>query len=127
MSTRTPVRVEAYMSAPVETAPPGTGLVEAAARMREAEVKALVVTGDPRSIVTSTDVVDAVAEGKDPSALSVAEVATPVEATVSPDGYLQEAASRMLREDVSHLPVVEGDELVGMLSKTDVTASRSEL
>ena len=57
--------------------------------------------------------------------VSVAEAGTTVDATAAPEDFLQEAASRMLREDVSHLPVIADDDLVGMLSKTDVTDSQS--
>lgn len=113
------------MSSPVETVPPDTPLVEAAGRMRDANIRAVVVTTDPLSIVTSTDVVDAVADGRVPSELSVTDVATEVTTTAAPDQSLRTAASLMLRNDSSHLPVTEDGSLVGMLSKTDVTQSRS--
>lgn len=125
MSTRDPVRVADYMSSPVETVPPETPLVEAAGRMRDANIRAVVVTDDPLSILTSTDVVAAVADGRAPSELSVTDVATEVTATVGPDQSLRAAASLMLRHDSSHLPVTDDGALVGMLSKTDVTQSRS--
>jgi CBS domain-containing protein len=125
MSTRTPVRVEEYMSTPVETVPGDASLVEAARRMREQNIKALVVETEPLSIVTSTDVVDAVAAGENTAELAVTDATTDVILTVAPDQFRHEAASKMLAEDISHLPVTEGDDLVGMLTKTDVTESRS--
>jgi CBS domain-containing protein len=125
MATRQP-RVEEYMSSPVETVPAQRPLAEAAAQMRAEDINALVVPGDPYAIVTSTDVTAAVAEGRDPAELTVGDVATEEVETAEPDQFLQEVAAVMLQAGISHLPVVEDGELIGMLSKTDIAASRSE-
>lgn len=114
------------MSSPVETVSPEAPLQKAANLMREQNIKALVVPSDSYAIVTSTDVTATVADGHDPTEVTVEDVATAEVETVEPDQYLQEAAAVMLRKDISHLPVVESGELIGMLSKTDITASRSE-
>ena len=52
--------------------------------------------------------------------LIVEEVMTPSPATVSLDALVVEAARCMLAEDVGSLPVVEGEDLVGVITDRDV-------
>ena len=114
-------RVEDLMSTPLLTIGRDATVVEAAARMREHEVNALIVTTSPPSIVTSTDVLDAVAEGLDTSELPVSEIMTRSVETVPPDLRLEEAAAMMTNFGINHLPVVD-DDFVGMISSTDIAA-----
>ncbi|WP_336037473.1 cyclic nucleotide-binding/CBS domain-containing protein [Halobacterium yunchengense] len=112
------------MSTPLETIAPEETVTEAARRMRDGDVSALVVTTTSRSIVSSTDVIDAVAEGRDTSSLAVRDVMTENVETASPDLYMEEAAAMMTTYGIKHLPVVD-DDYVGMVSSTDVTAHLS--
>ncbi|MFC6943200.1 CBS domain-containing protein [Salinirubellus sp. GCM10025818] len=114
-------RVEDLMSTPLLTIGRNATVVEAAAKMREHEVNALIVTTSPPSIVTSTDVLDAVAEGLDTSELPVSEIMTRSVETVPPDLRLEEAAAMMTNFGINHLPVVD-DDFVGMISSTDIAA-----
>jgi CBS domain-containing protein len=113
--------VEEIMSTPLLTIRRDATLVEAAVKMRENEVSALIVTTAPPSIITSTDVLDAVAEGKDTSELMVSDVMTGSVETVPPDLRIEEAAAMMTNFGINHLPVVD-DDFVGMISSTDITA-----
>jgi len=117
-------RVADLMSTPLLTVSPDATVVEAAATMREREVSALVVTTAPPSIITSTDVLDAVAEGREVADLRVSDVMTASVETVPPDLRLEEAAAMMTNFGISHLPVVDED-FVGMVSSTDITARLS--
>lgn len=120
------VRVEEVMSTPLETISKRATIMEAANTMRENGINALVVTTSPPSIVTSTDVLDATAEGHDPSELQVADVMTTSVETVSPDLFLEEIAAMMTSLGINHFPVVDvNDEYIGMISSTDVTAHLS--
>ncbi|MFC6794013.1 CBS domain-containing protein [Halobaculum halobium] len=109
------------MSTPLETIAKDATVREAARRMRAKNINALVVVTTPRAIVSNTDVVDAVAEGRDVSSLRVEDVMTTDVETVTPDLYMQEVAEMMTTYGIKHLPVVDGD-YVGMISSTDVTA-----
>ena len=122
MSART--RVADVMSTPLETIAEDATVQEAARRMREEEISALVVLTTPRSIVSSTDVLAAVAEGKDTSELLVSDVMTTDVETVSPELYMEEVAAMMTTYGIKHLPVVD-DDYVGMVSSTDVAAHLS--
>lgn len=124
MTTEKRASVEELMSTPLVTISPDRTLVEAARKMRERDISALLVTTTPPSIVTSTDVLGAVARGHDTSELDVADVMTESVETVPPDLGLGEAAAMMETFGIKHLPVVE-DDYVGMISSTDITAHLS--
>ncbi|MFB6218590.1 MAG: cyclic nucleotide-binding/CBS domain-containing protein [Halobacteriaceae archaeon] len=116
--------VRDVMSTPLETISGDATVLAATRRMREEDINALVVPATPRAIITSTDVLDVVAEGRDVSAVTVAEVMTTDIETVTPDLYMEEVAAMMDTYGINHLPVVDGD-YVGMVSSTDVTAHLS--
>lgn len=121
MNEERETRVEDLMSTPLRTIAPDATVAEAAAEMRRYEISALVVTTSTPGIVTSTDVLDVVASGEDPSSLLVSDVMTASVETVPPDLRLEEAAAMMTNFGISHLPVVD-DDFVGMVSSTDIAA-----
>lgn len=124
MSTTDRPTVEDVMSTPLETISKDATVREAARKMREEDISALVVTTSPRAIVSSTDVLDAVAAGDDVNELLVSDVMTTEVETAAPDLYMEEVAAMMTNYDINHLPVVD-DDYVGMISSTDVTAQLS--
>lgn len=109
------------MSTPLETISTDSTVMEAVRRMREKDINALVVSTTPRAIISSTDVLDAVADGRDVSALLVEDVMTSDVETATPDLYMEEVAAMMTTYDIKHLPVVD-DDYVGMVSSTDIMA-----
>ena len=112
------------MSTPLETIATDATVQKAARRMEAENISALVVRTTPRSIISSSDVMAAVAEGRDTSQLRVADVMTTDVETATPDLYMEEAAAMMTTYAIKHLPVVD-DDYVGMVSSTDVTAHLS--
>ncbi|WP_193569259.1 MULTISPECIES: cyclic nucleotide-binding/CBS domain-containing protein [Halostella] len=124
MSDTDRTTVEDVMSTPLETIAEDATVMEAAQLMEDKEISALVVRTTPRSIVSSTDVLRAVAEGRDTSKLTVSDVMTTDVETAAPDLYMEEVAAMMTNYGIKHLPVVE-DDYVGMVSSTDVTAHLS--
>jgi CBS domain-containing protein len=116
--------VEDVMSTPLETISPDASVMEAAQRMEEHDISALVVPTTPRSIISSTDVLGAVADGRDTSELAVSDVMTTDVETATPDLYMEEVAAMMTTYGIKHLPVVD-DDYVGMVSSTDVAAHLS--
>ncbi|WP_338729561.1 CBS domain-containing protein [Haladaptatus sp. DJG-WS-42] len=121
MSSKDKVMVRDVMSTPLETISKGATVMEAAKQMREKDINALVVETTPRAIISSTDVLDAVADGRDISTLTVADVMTTNVETATPTLYMEEVAAMMTSYGIKHLPVVDGD-YVGMVSSTDVMA-----
>lgn len=117
-------RVHEVMSTPLETIDPHASLRDAARRMHDSDISALVVTTSRRAIVTQSDVISAVANGLDPNETPVSDVMTEDVETVTPDLLMEEVAAMMTMYGVKHLPVVE-DDYVGMVSSTDVAAHLS--
>lgn len=125
MSAGERVTVADVMSTPLETIAEDATVREAAELMRSKDINALVVQTTTRAIVSSTDVLDAVADGRNVSELRVADVMTTGVETASPDNYMEEVAAMMTTYGIKHLPVVD-DDYVGMVSSTDVTAHLSD-
>ena len=118
-------RVADIMSTPIETISRDASASDAAERMRAEDISALLVTTSTPSIVTSTDILDAVAAGRDTSELSVQELMTESVETVPPTIRVGEAAAMMTTFGIKHLPVVEDGDYVGIISSTDITAQLS--
>ena len=57
---------------------------------------------------------------------SVADLVSRVSSTISPSEPLIAALERMLEEGSEHLAVVEGDQVVGILTKTDILRAGAE-
>lgn len=114
-------QVREVMSSPLETISVDASVREAAERMRDGDISALVVTTGGGCIVTQSDLVAAVADGRDPTETRVRDVMTEAVETVTPDLLMEEVAAMMTMYDVKHLPVVD-DDYVGMISSTDVAA-----
>jgi CBS domain-containing protein len=117
-------RVSEIMSTPLETIGASEPLREAARRMAGDDVSALIVTTGGGCIVTQSDIVGAVAAGRDLDDTVVRDVMTENVETVTPDLMMEEVAAMMTMYGVKHLPVVD-DDYVGMVSSTDVAAQLS--
>ena len=111
------------MSDVVLTINPGHTLREAAQAMAGRGVGAAVVI-DPEQpgpgIITERDVLQSVARGQDPSAERVADHLSPELTFASPEWSLERAAEAMVRGGFRHLVVVDGGEMVGVLSMRDI-------
>jgi CBS domain-containing protein len=103
---------------------PETSLREVAELMAAEDVGAIPVLDGDRvtAVITDRDIViRAVAQGKDPRGMPVAEIASTDLVTVRGDQDLSDALRLMAQNQVRRLPVVEdGDRLIGILSQADV-------
>ena len=66
------------------------------------------------------------AEGKDPATTEVREAFTTEPTMLAPDESLDEAVDALRDAHVRRLPVVEGSEVVGILSIGDLALARDE-
>lgn len=123
MTDRTTL-VEEAMTETLEIVQPDAAVSTAAAEMRNRGLGALLVTTTPPAIVTKSDILDAVADGRDPTTTSVKTVMTQPAETVPPDCPLNEAAAMMTTFGTDHIPVAD-DDFLGMVSMADVTARES--
>ena len=96
----------------------------AAKMMRDEDVGLAPIVEGERLIGALTDrdiAIRVVAEGRDPEATTVREVASQELVTVDPQQGLDEALRLMAEHQVRRLPVVEEDgRLVGVLAQADV-------
>ena len=111
------------MTEVVVTVGPGHTLREAAATMWDRRVGAAVVL-DPEAqgpgVVTERDILRAVAQGRNPDEERVGDHLTSNLTFARPDWSLEQAAQAMVRGGFRHLVVVDGSELVGILSMRDI-------
>ncbi len=117
------MQVQDVMTQATVTESAADSLRSAAERMWRQQTGSLLVTDGGRliGIITERDVLRAVALGADPDRSSVDEVMTAEVFTVRPDMPLQEAAREMATRWIRHLPVVQGGQVLGVVSTRDVT------
>lgn len=100
----------------------GTSVHEAARLIREHNIGSVLVMDGERleGIVTVADMAyRVVAEGLDPDKTSLAEVMTANPDTISRDSAAIEALRMMQDGGYRHLPVVDGDKVIGVVSRRD--------
>lgn len=103
----------------VITCSPNEKLGRAAALLADEEVGAIPVleSGKMVGIVSERDICHAMAEyGNHAHKLTVADIMTRDVIVCEPDDTVNEAMAMMSRHQIRHLPVVEDDELIGMIN-----------
>src|SRR4051812_46296934 len=117
------------MSTMVLSVGPGHTLRQAACLMSERGVGAAVVV-DPESagpgIITERDLLEVIGAGQDPDVETVGDHLTPDLVFAGPDWSLEQAATEMIRRRFRHLIVVDGSEIVGVLSMRDIVRCWTE-
>ena len=110
-----------HMSRDLLSVAPDLSLTEVAQRMVERDIGAALVTEGDRlvGILTERDVLRAVAKGIGEDT-TVADWMTADPDTMTPDETTEHAAVLMIHGGFRHLPLMEGDEVVGMLSIRDL-------
>ncbi|MET0136010.1 MAG: CBS domain-containing protein [Kibdelosporangium sp.] len=102
----------------------GSTVREAAQLLAEAGVGAMPICGADnrlKGMVTDRDiVVKVLAEGKDPRAVKVSELAQGEVVTIGADDEVTQIMDTMSKYKVRRLPVIDGDDLVGIISQADV-------
>ncbi|BAM70729.1 MULTISPECIES: CBS domain-containing protein [unclassified Methanothermobacter] len=75
-------------------------------------------------IVTTWDVLEAIAEGDDLAEVKVWEVMERDLVTISPRATIKEAAEKMVKNVVWRLLVEKDDEIIGVISATDILRAK---
>lgn len=116
------MKIEAFYSSMTVIAHEWESLVDAASRMRFNDVGSAAVIRDGKvaGILTERDLTRALADGTDATVATVSDYMTPDPIVISPDTDAKEAARMMTDMGVRHLPVVEEDWLVGLVSARDI-------
>ncbi len=117
------ILVRDIMSKDVRKARNDTPAQEIIATMSKYDVDAIVVvqSGRPQGIITTRDIlVRMVEQCLAPKAVIAREIYTNPLVTIQETATVEEAAKLMLRWKIKHLPVVQDDRLVGMLTYKEI-------
>lgn len=105
-------------------------LQEAAQKMKDLDVGALPICGEDnrlKGVVTDRDIViKCLATGGDPRTVTAGELAEGKPVTIGADDSVDEAMTTMTDHQVRRLPVIDGHDLVGMISQADLARSLPE-
>jgi CBS domain-containing protein len=120
--------VGSAMNVRVVSVRPDETVQVAIARMMEEGIGAVVVCEGPRlvGIFTERDVLRLAAEGPEFGSARLEDVMTRSPVTVEPDVHIVDAARMMGERGIRHLPVVEGENLHGVVGIRDVLRSLVE-
>ncbi len=127
------MRVGDLMHTNLRTVDPDATIAEAVAILSDGHVSGLPVVDGRRhvlGVITASDVVTAIAEAESPrdrerlfEATRVREIMTPRPQVVTADLNVAEAARTMLYLEMHRLFVVEGPELIGVISQSDIAGA----
>jgi CBS domain-containing protein len=107
-------------------------LRDAAAKMAQLDVGSLPICGEDdrlKGMLTDRDiVVKALAQGKDPGSTKAGElgVGDGKTVTIGADDSIEEALRTMIDHKVRRLPVIDGRQLVGIISQADLATNVDE-
>jgi CBS domain-containing protein len=119
--------IREIMTADPRTVETGATVAEAAREMRDGDVGSVVVVenGTVAGIVTDRDIaVRVVAQGLDPDATRVSEVATMRPVTLTVDQSVDDAIRLVREQDVRRIIVVQDDRAAGIVSLGDLAIER---
>ena len=117
------MQVKDIMNADVQATSPEDTFEHVAILLHDNAISSVVVMNGDRlaGIVTERDLVNLVADGKDPRTTKVSERMSTDLDTVGSRTDIAEAAEHMARRRIRHLPIVDDGRLVGIISIRDLT------
>jgi CBS domain-containing protein len=105
-------------------------LEQAARKMRDLDVGSLPICGEDnrlKGMITDRDiVVRCLADGGDPKSTRAGDLAEGKPVTIGADDTIEEAIRTMQQHQVRRLPVIDGHDLIGMLSQADIARNYPE-
>jgi CBS domain-containing protein len=105
-------------------------LADAARKMRDLDVGSLPICGEDnrlKGMLTDRDiVVRCLAEGGDPASTRAGDLAQGEPVTIGADDPVEEILRTMTQYKVRRLPVIDGHDLVGIVSQGDVAKNLPE-
>ncbi len=107
----------------VWTIEPGASVYDAIAKMADKQIGALVITEGNKvvGIITERDYArKVILQDKSSKSTAVREIMTERVIYVQPNQTIEECMALMTEKRIRHLPVLDGDKLIGMVSIGDV-------
>jgi CBS domain-containing protein len=103
---------------------------DAARLMTEKHIGSLIANRDglPFGIITERDFIEKIVEkGADASKVTVGEIMTAPLATIDAAASLVDASRKMVEKQVKRLVVTEHDNIIGIISQTDIVRHVADL
>jgi CBS domain-containing protein len=117
------IKVREAMTSPVISAHPDDNIMDISKKMVDSKVGSVIIMQDekPLGVVTDGDIIKKVVS-KDlvPSAVKARDIMTSPLITIKAESYIMDAAKLMNKYGIKRLGVVYKDELVGVISMTDI-------
>jgi CBS domain-containing protein len=105
-------------------------VLDAARRLADLNVGAVPICGEDnrlKGMLTDRDiVVKVLAAGKDPASTRAGELGAGKPVTIGADDSIEEALHTMSQHQVRRLPVIDGHDLVGIVSQADIARNLDE-
>jgi CBS domain-containing protein len=105
-------------------------LADAARKMKDLDVGALPICGDDdrlHGMITDRDiVVDCIAADGDPTTATVQAYCSEETVTIGADDSVEETLQTMIDHGIRRLPVIDGHDLIGIVTQADVAKNLSE-
>jgi len=105
-------------------------VLDAAKRLAELDVGAMPICGEDnrlKGMITDRDiVVKVLAKGKDPQTTKAGELGQGKPVTIGADDSVEEALHTMAEHKVRRLPVIDGHDLIGIVSQADLARNVDE-
>ena len=118
------------MSGGAECVQEDESMLDAAKKMESLDVGALPICGNDnrlKGMLTDRDiVVKVLAQGKDPSSTTAGELGEGKPVTIGADDSIKETLSTMKEHAVRRLPVIDGHDLIGVVSQGDLAKEIDE-
>ncbi|MBI4010536.1 MAG: CBS domain-containing protein [Candidatus Aenigmarchaeota archaeon] len=110
------------MNRDVVIAKPEATLKEASEVMAKFHIGSLVISDGEKifGILTSSDILKAIASGKDVGKTLIDNVMTKNVITIEPDKDIEAAVDLMVQNKIKKLPVVDQGRLVGVITASDI-------
>ena len=124
-------RLSEIMTTPVATCHPLQPARKIAHQMAARQIRSVVVVDDDSQmvgLVTARDIISKLVavEGSNAEEITAKQLMVSDPHTMRPDTYMYEAMAYMVGHRLKHLPIVADDELVGMVSMSDLMRYRSQ-
>lgn len=107
-----------------------TSIQEVVATMSKFDISSVIVVEEKRpvGIVTHKDIISKVLQpGIPPDAVKALEVMSAPITTINEDASIEEAARLMARKNIKKLAVVRENQLVGVITSTDLVRTQPQL
>jgi CBS domain-containing protein len=118
------------MTAGAECVGERDSVLDAAKRLAELDVGAMPICGEDnrlKGMLTDRDiVVKVLAEGRDPGSTTAGDLAQGKPVTIGADDSVDEALRTMAEHKVRRLPVIDGHDLIGVVSQADLAINVDE-